>query len=417
MTNGAGFQPAGRSSDHATTAHRVREPVSSAHPAAPARLHPSRVPVSLRAGTPYPTGGRALRGWRIRAAGPPGRQARPSTVPARAIQEVLRAPGQPLADPVRQEMETRLSTDFSGVRIHTDAAARASAAGIGAQAYTAGNHVVIGDGGADTHVLAHELIHVIQQREGPVTGTDDGSGLRISDPSDLFEREAAASATRAMSAAASPGRRTAPPAARMPVGPTAVHPLLVVQRKLLDRGKKALESSKEKRQELLAQLYTGEEVVENYTPGVCYDAVAFCWALDGKFTLDRMLSDGGQALLADFNFDVGTRWTGESIPRGNAVGFKRTENDPGYFHAVIAVKNGTIVRGVNSDLTKDWSKPLDLMKLKPDAHGVCTIDGISVELWYVHEPPATKGVRQVDQRTVDLGPEPRTPWCSSCVVM
>jgi len=43
---------------------------------------------------------------------------------------------------------------------------------------------------------------VIQQRSGPVAGTDDGTGLRISDPADRFERAAEANATRAMSGAA-----------------------------------------------------------------------------------------------------------------------------------------------------------------------------------------------------------------------
>jgi hypothetical protein len=116
------------------------------------------------------------------------------------VEEVLSGPGTPLAAPVRAEMEARLGADFSGVRLHTGPAARDSAAEIGARAYTSGDHVVIGDGGADKHTLAHELTHVIQQRRGPVAGTDNGSGLRISDPSDRFEREAEANAHRVMTA-------------------------------------------------------------------------------------------------------------------------------------------------------------------------------------------------------------------------
>ncbi|NEE20089.1 DUF4157 domain-containing protein, partial [Streptomyces sp. SID7499] len=73
---------------------------------------------------------------------------------------------------------------------------RASATEIGARAYTSGNHVVIGTGGTDKHTLAHELTHVIQQRQGPVAGTDNGTGLKVSEPSDRFEREAEANATR-----------------------------------------------------------------------------------------------------------------------------------------------------------------------------------------------------------------------------
>lgn len=112
--------------------------------------------------------------------------------------EVLRSPGSPLDEPVRAEMEARLGADFSSVRVHTDATARRSAAELGAKAYTSGEHVVIGDGGGDRHTLAHELTHVIQQRGGAVAGTDRGDGLRVSDPSDRFEREAEANATRVL---------------------------------------------------------------------------------------------------------------------------------------------------------------------------------------------------------------------------
>lgn len=116
-----------------------------------------------------------------------------------AVHEVLRGSGRPLGGDVRADMEARLGADFSDVRIHDDAAAKASAAELGARAYTSGNHIVIGEGGADRHTLAHELTHVIQQRQGPVAGTDNGAGLRVSDPSDRFEREAEANATRVLS--------------------------------------------------------------------------------------------------------------------------------------------------------------------------------------------------------------------------
>jgi Domain of unknown function (DUF4157) len=120
-----------------------------------------------------------------------------------AADRVLRSSGQPVATPLRQEMEARLGADFSQVRVHTDSAAHASAAQFGARAYTVGDHVVLGDGGADKYILAHELIHVIQQRQGPVSGTDHGSGLRFSDPSDQFERAAEATAGRALRGAPS----------------------------------------------------------------------------------------------------------------------------------------------------------------------------------------------------------------------
>lgn len=61
-------------------------------------------------------------------------------------------------------------------------------------------------------MLAHELTHVVQQRNGPVDGTPAGGGVQVSDPSDRFEREAAANAEQAMSAPA--------PAAVSPAGPS-----------------------------------------------------------------------------------------------------------------------------------------------------------------------------------------------------
>ncbi|NUV40612.1 DUF4157 domain-containing protein [Streptomyces sp. CAI-24] len=120
-----------------------------------------------------------------------------------AVHDVLRGPGRPLDESTRTDMESRLGADFSDVRVHSGPAARSSAAEVGARAYTSGSDIVIGEGGADRHTLAHELVHVIQQRRGPVAGTDDGAGLKVSDPADRFEREAEATAQRVMAGRAS----------------------------------------------------------------------------------------------------------------------------------------------------------------------------------------------------------------------
>ncbi len=58
-------------------------------------------------------------------------------------------------------------------------------------------------------MLAHELTHVVQQRSGPVDGTPTGGGVKVSDPSDRFEREAAATAEHAMAAPAPTASRVA----------------------------------------------------------------------------------------------------------------------------------------------------------------------------------------------------------------
>jgi hypothetical protein len=113
--------------------------------------------------------------------------------------------GHALDDGVRTDMESRLGHDFSDVRVHTDGAASDSAAAVNAHAYTVGSNVVFQRDRYDPAsqagrtMLAHELTHVVQQRSGPVEGTSTGDGVRVSDPSDRFEREAAANAERVMS--------------------------------------------------------------------------------------------------------------------------------------------------------------------------------------------------------------------------
>jgi hypothetical protein len=54
--------------------------------------------------------------------------------------------------------------DISSVQAHTGPEAARSATSMGAEAYAAGDHVVLGK--ADLHTVAHEAAHVVQQRGG-----------------------------------------------------------------------------------------------------------------------------------------------------------------------------------------------------------------------------------------------------------
>ena len=221
MVKSAGFKPVPRSSDHIVAAPRADEPSAAAQASRPrpvsGLLRSSQVPLRgetvTRTGSPSPAGGQPHHGrQRLRPSGAPAGAAlplaRPSAVPARPIQDVLRRSGQPLAAPLKEEMETRLGHDFSrvpvhsdqsrnigarspgqpldarargyfeprfghdfsGVRVHTDAAAAQSAEDVHAIAYTVGNDIVFGAGQfhtgplAEWRVLAHELVHVVQQR-------------------------------------------------------------------------------------------------------------------------------------------------------------------------------------------------------------------------------------------------------------
>ncbi|MFF3852937.1 DUF4157 domain-containing protein [Micromonospora sp. NPDC002575] len=132
--------------------------------------------------------------------------------------------GTPLAPEVRTDMEARFGgQDFGDVRVHTDGAAHESARSVNAQAYTVGSNIVFQRDSYDPasaagqHMLAHELTHVVQQRSGPVDGTDHGGGVKVSDPSDRFEREAVANADRLMSVPA-PTPTTAPAPVQRAVG-------------------------------------------------------------------------------------------------------------------------------------------------------------------------------------------------------
>lgn len=124
------------------------------------------------------------------------------------VHGVISSGGRPLEPEVRGDMEARLGHDFSDVRVHDDGAAHDSAKAVHANAYTVGSNVVFqrdqydpsSDQGKLT--LAHELTHVVQQRNGPVDGTPAAGGIKVSDPGDRFEREASANAERVMSAPA-----------------------------------------------------------------------------------------------------------------------------------------------------------------------------------------------------------------------
>jgi len=80
--------------------------------------------------------------------------------------------GRPLDTATRGGMERRLGHDFSQVRIHADAKGAAVAAAHGAEALAVGEELTFAAGrfapGTRTgdELLAHELVHVVQQRAG-----------------------------------------------------------------------------------------------------------------------------------------------------------------------------------------------------------------------------------------------------------
>lgn len=117
------------------------------------------------------------------------------------VQDVLRAPGQPLSTTTRAAMEPRFGRDFSQVRVHAGARAAESARALDALAYTLGQDVVFGAGQyapearGGIALLAHELAHTIQQRGGQWSAGDRPGMMAVSEP---MEQQAEAMATAAL---------------------------------------------------------------------------------------------------------------------------------------------------------------------------------------------------------------------------
>ena len=100
-----------------------------------------------------------------------------------SIRRALHTSGQPLNTSTRTLMESRFGRDLSQVRVHTNPDAATSASAIQAQAYTVDQDMVFADGqfSPDTTegrtLLAHELAHTIQQRDGTgATPSNDPHG-------------------------------------------------------------------------------------------------------------------------------------------------------------------------------------------------------------------------------------------------
>ncbi len=84
----------------------------------------------------------------------------------------MKGRGNPLSEEERTIFEPRFGADFSQVRLHTDTNAAQVARLVNARAFTTGRDIVFGEGQyapettTGQRLLAHELTHVVQQRNG-----------------------------------------------------------------------------------------------------------------------------------------------------------------------------------------------------------------------------------------------------------
>lgn len=108
-----------------------------------------------------------------------------------------RSGGKPLPEAARAFFEPRFGHDFGAVRVHTGTDADVAARSLNAHAFTVGHDIVFRSGEYDPEsregqrLLAHELVHVLQQDRG---GTSGGpSPLRRSVSSDSSNGASSAS--------------------------------------------------------------------------------------------------------------------------------------------------------------------------------------------------------------------------------
>jgi hypothetical protein len=122
-------------------------------------------------------------------------------------QRLVHSEAAPLEPSTRAFMEKRFGTSFAEVQIHTGRAASLLCAALQARALTLGRDIVFAEGtyALDSEdgrrLLAHELVHVLQQRAAipwTLSRRVRSSWVAIGDPLDDCEREAERLATQAL---------------------------------------------------------------------------------------------------------------------------------------------------------------------------------------------------------------------------
>lgn len=124
------------------------------------------------------------------------RQAGPAETDEATTDEInqMRGSGQSLDGNVQREMGTKMGADFSGVNVHTSPQADNLNQRLGARAFTTGQDIFFRQGeyspGSEggKELLAHELTHVVQQRQG--ADQEPAAKMVVNPPDDIYERQA-----------------------------------------------------------------------------------------------------------------------------------------------------------------------------------------------------------------------------------
>jgi hypothetical protein len=149
-------------------ADRIAQQVTPGAASSKSRQSPTQRP-GLAGETIYRTPTRGRRSPRSR---PEALQQQPIDQEAESQIAAMQGQGQSLPAEQRAFFESRLGHDFGEVRVHTDAQAADMAQVLRARAFTVGQDIVFGagqyapEGPEGQRLLAHELVHVVQQGAG-----------------------------------------------------------------------------------------------------------------------------------------------------------------------------------------------------------------------------------------------------------
>lgn len=101
----------------------------------------------------------------------------------------MRGQGSGVPDGIRTQMESATGTDLSGVRVHQSAESDTLNRQLTAKAFTTGSDVFLRSDAStgDSHLMGHELAHVVQQSTGR---TASGGGMTAGAANDPLEHEA-----------------------------------------------------------------------------------------------------------------------------------------------------------------------------------------------------------------------------------
>ena len=136
------------------------------------------------------------------------------------VEQALRSRSEPMDSATRGFMEPRLGHDFGGVRIHRGPEADAAAQAVDAAAFTIGRDIVMADSfyepasPAGRQLLAHELVHTIQQSRTREAGAGPFEVGGVNDPAEVEADRIATDLTETGTAATDGLSRTAPHLAR-----------------------------------------------------------------------------------------------------------------------------------------------------------------------------------------------------------